>query len=59
MEEKIKIGVANEKEISIGVEELKTWEPKKISYFNDVVYFKHDGVFYSIKRLEFDKHLKK
>jgi hypothetical protein len=51
----ISVGVANEKEKNIDVEELKTWTPKNISYFSDTVYFKYDGTYYSIKRLDYDK----
>lgn len=59
MKEKVTLGVANEKEISVDVEDLKTWEPKKISYFSDIVYFKYNDKFHSIKRIDFDKYLKK
>ena len=51
----VTIGVANEKEKNIDVEELKTWVPKNISYFSDTVYFKQDNVYYSMKRLDYDK----
>lgn len=51
----IAVGVANEKEKNIEVDELKNWSPKNISYFSDTVYFKHDGVFYSMKRMDYDK----
>jgi len=51
----ISVGVANEKEKSIEIEELKTWSPKNINYFSDTVYFKHGDTYYSMKRLDYDK----
>ena len=51
----VNVGVANEKEKNIDVEELKTWSPKNVSYFSDTVYFKHDGTYFSMKRLDYDK----
>ena len=51
----VSVGIANEKETNMDVEELKTWVPKNISYFGDVVYFKNDKTYYSMKRLNFDK----
>jgi hypothetical protein len=51
----VNVGVANEKEKNIDVEELKTWSPKNVIYFSDTVYFKHDGTYYSMKRLDYDK----
>ena len=37
----VKIGVANEAEINLGIDELKKWTPKNINYFGDTVYFKN------------------
>lgn len=53
------VGVANEGERSFEVETLKTWQPKNINYFSDVVYFSHDKVYYSMKRVVFDQIFKK
>ena len=49
----IKVGVANDKEKSFTVDELKKWVPTKINYFRDIVYFKHDGVYYNMKITDF------
>lgn len=49
----IKVGVANDKEKSFTVSDLKKWTPTKINYFRDVVYFKYDGVYYSMKITDF------
>ena len=53
--EVVRIAKANELEKSYEVEVVKTWEPNEISYFSDIVYFKHEGSFYSMKTLEFKK----
>lgn len=53
MEPMIKVGVANDKEKSFTVSDLKKWTPTKINYFRDVVYFKYDGVYYSMKITDF------
>lgn len=55
MGETIKVGVANDKEKSISIQELKEWKPTKINYFRDVVYFKHDGVYYNMMLTDFKK----
>jgi len=47
------VGMANEGELSILVETLKKWEPTNISYFSDIVYFKHEDAYYSMKRIDF------
>ncbi len=47
------IGVANEGEISIEIDVIKNWQISKITYFSDVVYFKSDNSFYSMKRNDF------
>ena len=51
----VKIGVANEAEINLGIDELKKWTPKNINNFGDTVYFKKDKKYYSMKRVDFDK----
>lgn len=47
------IGVANEGEMSIEVDQIKNWEVSKITYFSDMVYFKSDNNYYSMKRNDF------
>lgn len=49
----IKVGVANDKEKSFTVDELKKWVPTKINYFRDIVYFKHENVYYNMKITDF------
>ena len=49
----VTVGVANEGELTLPVDVVKEWEPKKINYMGDVVYFKADDKFYSMKVLDF------
>jgi acyl-coenzyme A synthetase/AMP-(fatty) acid ligase len=51
----VTIGVANDKEKNVEVDELKNWTPKNVNYFRDTVYFKYDGIFYSMGRIDYDK----
>ena len=51
----VKIGVANESEINLEIDEVKKWTPKNVNYFGDTVYFKNDKKYYSMKRVDFDK----
>ncbi len=53
------LGVANEGEKSFEIEVLKTWQPKNVNYFSDVVYFSNDKIYYSMKRVLFDQIFKK
>ena len=57
--ESVMVGIANESEKSIEVEVLKTWEPKNVNYFSDVVYFSNEKIYYSMKRATFDQIFKK
>ncbi len=59
MTEKILIGVANDKPISIEIDELSKWTPKNVSYFSDMVYFKNEDKFYMIKQIDFNRIFKK
>lgn len=47
------IGVANKGEISIEADVIKNWEISNINYFSNVVYFKHEDTYYSMKREDF------
>lgn len=51
----ILVAMANEGEINIDVEVVKTWVPKDINYFGEVVFFKHDKTYFSMKRDVFKK----
>lgn len=59
MPEMISIGVANEGQVNVNVETLKTWNIKNITFFSKYVYFKHENVFYSMNRTDFDNVFKK
>lgn len=51
----VKIGIANVGEKNLKVEEVSKWEPKNIFYGGDTVFFKYDGVFYSMNVSDFRK----
>jgi hypothetical protein len=53
--EVVTIGVANNGEQNMDVDNIKLWEPKDINYFGDVVFFKHDKTYYSMKRVDFKR----
>lgn len=55
VKETIKVGVANEGETNMDVELIKSWIPKNITYSGDIVIFKADKKFYSMKRDDFKK----
>lgn len=57
--EKIRIGVANEGELDIDLETIKTWEPKNITYIGDTVFFKNGGAYFSMKTINFNNIFKK
>jgi hypothetical protein len=52
---KILIGVPNEGELSFNLEDVKSWKPTDISKLGEVVYFKHDDTYYSMKTLVFNE----
>lgn len=53
--EVVTIGVANNGEQNMDVDNIKLWEPKDINYFGDVVFFKNDKTYYSMKRADFKR----
>lgn len=53
MDKTVLLGVANQGETSFSVENVKTWEIEKITYFSDIVYFKYGDSYYSMKRTDF------
>lgn len=58
VDESITLGVANSGSRVFKVSEINLWEFKKLSYFSDTVMFQHDGTFYSMKRVDYNKHFK-
>ena len=53
--EMIKVGVANQKERNMDVEEIKQWVPKDIHYIGTIALFKHDDTYYSMTREDFTR----
>ena len=57
---KIMVDIAVEnatKETSIDVEDMKDWEPKKITPQGGTVYFEVDGTFYNMNADDFNEYL--
>jgi hypothetical protein len=52
-ERMVLVGIANEGEKNFKVDELKTWNIDKIIYFSDIVYFKFEDTYFSMKRIDF------
>ena len=52
-EQSIKVGIANEGETVLPVSVLEKWEPKNVTQLGDTVFFKQEGVFYSMKVVDF------
>lgn len=55
----VTVGVANEGEINMNIDDLAKHEPKKISYIGSQVFFEHDGVFLSMDLKNFQEIFKK
>ncbi len=58
MEKKnVLVGVANQNEQSMKVEDIQEWQPEKVSYVGTTTYFKKkdENTFYSMERMEFNE----
>lgn len=51
----VQVGIGNESEKSMDVEDVKTWVPKKITYIRDVALFKANDTYYSMKLVDFKR----
>jgi hypothetical protein len=49
----ITIGKANLGEVTLPVAELSDWQPKKITFSGDSVYFNYDDTFYTMPKRAF------
>jgi hypothetical protein len=55
MNESILVGVANDGEIMLPLDVINKWNPEKITFLGDTVFFKVGDRFHSIKRVDFCK----
>jgi hypothetical protein len=55
MDGTVRVGIANEGEINIGLDIVEKWEPTNIKYFSEIVFFKVDNTLYSMNIMEFKK----
>lgn len=51
--ESVTLGVSNEGEKNFPLDVIKNWNPEKVNYFGDTVYFKVGEKFYSINSGDF------
>ncbi len=49
----VKLGLANIGEQSIELEIVEKWEPEKITFLGNTVFFSVDGTFFSMERVDF------
>lgn len=49
----VQVGFANEGTMNLKVSVVEQWEPKKISYIGDTVFFDAGDAFVSMKRIDF------
>jgi len=47
------VGVANQSEITMSVEDIIDWEPEKVSFIGNTTYFRVDETFYSMETSDF------
>ena len=52
--ESVTLGVSNKGERNFPVNVIKNWNPEKVNYFENIVYFKVGEVFYSINSEDFN-----
>lgn len=53
MSKSILVAFANKGEQNIPLDVIEKWEPEKMSFFGDTVFFKVDDTFVSMKKVEF------
>lgn len=49
----VKVGMANIGEQFFELEDVKKWEPTKITFVGTAVFFNVDGTFFSMERVDF------
>ncbi len=53
MSKSVLVAVANSKEKSVPMDEIIKWEPEKMSFISDSVFFKVEETFFSMKKNDF------
>ena len=53
MSDVVKVGIANNGEQVMEIKIVEKWEPTKITYISDTVFFKFEGKYYSMKTIDF------
>lgn len=55
VKEVVKVGEANNGELNLDIEVVKTWEPKDINYIGATVFFQNEKTYYSMTRDDFKR----
>lgn len=53
MSKSVLVAVANEGEQNISIDIVSKWDPDKMSFFGDTVFFKVEDTYFSMKKLDF------
>ena len=53
MSKSVLVAIANEGEQSMSIDVISKWDPDKMSFFGDTVFFKVDDTFFSMKKTDF------
>jgi hypothetical protein len=53
--EEVFVGVPNEGKISLSLELVKKWEPKKINKIGDTVFFSVNDMYFSMEIIKFNE----
>lgn len=53
MSKSVLVGVANDGQQNIPLEVVEKWNPEKLSFFGETVFFKADDTYFSMKKIDF------
>jgi hypothetical protein len=53
MSKSVLVAVANDSQQSMSLDVVSKWDPDKISFFGDTVFFKVEDTYLSMKKLDF------
>ena len=59
MKNTVLVGLPNEGDIEILIEQVNKWKPTEVDYIGETVFFKHDNSLVSMKSEDFLKIFKK
>lgn len=53
MSKSVLVAIANQSETNMFVDDIKDWNPDKVSFFGDTVFFRVDKTYYSMNKIDF------